>query len=153
MRYWLTFDAVGKRIVRFSSDLSTAMRTFSYSFALALVFKGNAPITLGDFAFDGAAVASISKPIGLFILLDLFHPFMTLIALHLIASIRFLDLKKYNGKSKEAYSEPEDRTELIFEQHPLETFGTSILPNILLISKTLSVGWTLYAIISGVTIS
>ncbi|GEM_PF-4849774 len=143
MRYWLTLDGVFKRIVRLSSDLSTSMRAFSYSFALALVFRGNQEIALGKFTFDSNSISAISIPISLFIILDLAHPFLALTSLHLMNAIRHLSLKKYQGQNLMPYDESKDKTELIFELHPLEIFGTSVLPNLMLVLKIATVGWTI----------
>ena len=147
MRYWCTLDSVFKRIVRFSGDLSTAMRAFSYSFALALVFKNSSEIRIGQYLLDQHGVEKLSIPVGTFIVFDLLHPLLALVALHIIQGVRFLNLKRYEGKEMELYDEKLDRTELIYEMHPFESFGTSVLPNFLLLIKIAIVGWTIIEII------
>jgi hypothetical protein len=147
MRYWCTFDSISKRIIRFSADLSTAMRTFCYSFAFALILKNSGEIKIGKFLLNEDGVGRLSLPVGIFIMFDLLHPLLTLIALHLMGGARFMSLKRYEGKGLEPYTESLDKTEIIYELHPLEIFGTSIMPTLLLGSKVIIVLWAIIEII------
>lgn len=136
MRYWITLDSIGSRIIRVSSDLSGAMRTFCYVFVLGHLLKSTDFVKFGSILIDESILTRFSTPITIFIVLDLLHPAIYLFALHMMHLFKWKKYKKYEGKEDEKYNENMDKTELVFELNPLEFFGISILPNLLLLIKT-----------------
>lgn len=150
MRYWITLDSISKRIVRVSAELSVAMRLFCYAFVLGLILKPNFPLELGFFTIEKNFASSLTGPVFLFIFLDLAHPFLYLLALHIDFLFRWKSYKKYDGNENEEYNESLDRSELIFELNPLERFGLSILPNLMLFCKTCVVGFIILKILINI---
>lgn len=147
MRYWVTLDAICKRIVRVTSDLNVSMRIFCYTFVLGVATRPQFPIKIGFVSLDQSLIDSLALPIFSFILLDIVHPLIYLIALHIVQAFYWKKYKKYDGKESEKYSEDLDKTELIIESHPAEIFGINILPSILLTLKIVTVILIVYRLI------
>lgn len=149
MRNWTTLDSVFNRIVRVTSNLSVAMRTFCYTFLLGgLIKQSTYPISLGILNLDESFVTALSKPVFAFIFLDILHPLLYLISLHIIYWSRWSEYKKYEGKENARYDETFDSSELIFEATNLEVGGMNFLPSLFLFTKVLVVIYLMFILIS-----
>lgn len=139
MRYWISLDAIGKRIVRVSSDLSTAMRAFCYTFILGMVLKPSFPIVIGNLIVDIDFAKELASCVFLYILLDLFHPLIYLFFLHIVNLARWCSYKCYNGKEDEPHNSTLDRSDFIIKLTPYEVLSINFIPNLLLSVKTIIV--------------
>lgn len=153
MRYWVTLDAICKRIIRVTNDLNVSMRVFCYTFVLGVATRPQIPIKIGFVSLDQSLIDSLALPIFTFIVLDILHPLIYLLALHVVQAFYWKKYKKYDGTETSKYDEELDKTELIIESHPAEIFGINILPTILLTLKICTVILIVYRLIFNLQIS
>lgn len=139
MRYWITLDSIGKRIVRLSSDLSTSMRAFCYTFILGMILKPSFPIEIGKLVVDIEFAKDLSSYVFVYILFDLIHPLVYLFFLHIVNMINWCKYKFYCGSEGVPHDTKLDHSDFIFKLNLCEVFLINHIPNVLLIFKTLTV--------------